>query len=346
MQCWQISGGGFHFGRHGLGQEASAIRMSSDSLFAALLARLAEVQGSLAVEAFMAPFLADEPPFVLTSTFPFAGGVRFFPVPAAALQADQETHSATPKELKRVIFLSEALFRRCLAGETLVKLYSQAQKLQEGIVLASPQEVKELPPMLRKPGAALWRLEKRPRVTLGRAAENSTIYFTGRVEYAPECGLWFGVRRLSDKKDLDDLLRSLFSDLGDAGLGAERSVGFGVCRFEQSGECELPDAAGNRWTNLSRYLPRPEELPALQHSQAAYHLENVAGWLDLPVRRGQRRRAIHLVAEGATLGPLERLAPGMVVDVRPSYPSDPDPLEHPVYRCGLTVAAGLEGETR
>ena len=79
LDTWTITGKGFHFGKHGLGQEETLIHLPSDSLFAALAARLAALKGSQAVAEWMQPFCDGDPPFVLSSAFPFAGKVRFFP---------------------------------------------------------------------------------------------------------------------------------------------------------------------------------------------------------------------------------------------------------------------------
>lgn len=345
VQTWTIEGQGFHFGRQGLGQEVTAVVFSSDSLFAALVSRLAERGGSAAVESFMAPFLAGSPPFVLTTCFPRLGQVRLFPLPALPPGKSEHLADSVPthKDLKRVRFVSEGLFRRLLRGEKLAQLYPQALVLQGKSVLVDPGEVHNLRTELREAGARLWSVDKRPRVTLGRAVQNSSIFFTGRVSFREECGLWFGVRWLQDAPELKELLAGLLVDLADSGLGAERSTGFGAATIEAGTDIELPDAAGKPWTNLSRYLPAKAELPALSAQFASYRLEQVGGWLDSPARRGQRRIPLNMLAEGAVLGALDVAAPGVIEDVRPSYAGDPDPVGHPVYRSGLAFAVGVEG---
>ena len=50
IDVWHINGNGFHFGRHGLEQEESRIHFPSDSLFAALVARMVELYGASEVE--------------------------------------------------------------------------------------------------------------------------------------------------------------------------------------------------------------------------------------------------------------------------------------------------------
>lgn len=341
LDVWKISGDGFHFGAHGLGQEATHVTLASDSLFAALLARMAELHGAAAVDAFAQPFQDGEPPFLISSTFPFAGDVLLLPVPLLAPPADPI--SASAKDLKRVAYVSEGLFRELLAGVKLGDVYAAAHKLQGRAVLVQAGEMKRLPKAMQHRGASIWRVERRPRVTLGRGVQNSTIFHTGRVSYADGSGLWFGVYWRRNDAALQAQLAELLLELGDAGLGGERSVGFGRCSIVDAGGLELPDAGNKPWVTLSRYLPRPDETGALGHLRAAYRLENVGGWAGSPVDMGQRRRSVNLLVEGAVLGPLARAAPGCMVDVRPKYPDAPDPLGHPVYRYGYGLGVGLEG---
>jgi CRISPR-associated protein Csm4 len=336
VEVWKMSGSsGFHFGRHGLGQEETSVTMSSDSLFAALVSRLAANEGAEAVDAFMKPFQENAAPFALSSTFPYAKDVLFFPVPFAAVGATAKEENA--KQYKRVQYVSENLFRRLLAGESLKSIYTEANKVSDSI-LADVSEKDKLPDGI-KAGNPIWMLETRPRVTLGRAAQNSSIYFTGRVTYAKDCGLWFGMywRDGSEKTRM----QNLFAELGESGLGAERSVGFGNCKIELKGQLELPDALNHSWVSLSRYLPREDETRAL--TNGAYKIVNIGGWLDSPVKRGQRRRAVNMLEEGATLAPLaNNPIPGMVADVRPLY-GNKDPLGHAVYRSGLALAVAWKG---
>jgi CRISPR-associated protein Csm4 len=362
VESWKITGVGFHFGRHGLGQEATGLTLPSDSLFAALVYRLAERQGNGAAARFIAPFLEGKPPFLLTSTFPQAGPVRFFPAPLLRQEDPQVQPAVKTKDLKKIDFLSEALFRRWLAGEPLCKLYLEAEKLHRGQALLTADELKQLLQALhgeetlrdkakferrldalRSGQERLWTVELRPRVALGRSVVNSSIFHTGRVVFASGCGLWFGVRWLDPQPELKALLNVLLEELSETGLGGVRSAGFGSCKIAPAPALELPEAGAGPWINLSRYLPREDELPALLDRRAAYQLAQVGGWLDSFEKRGQRRKSVNLLVEGSILGAVDRPAPGRVVDVRPHYPTDPDPQGHPVYRSGLAFAVGIHG---
>ena len=345
IQSWSIQGRSFHFGLHGLGQEESSATMPSDSLFAALVARLARSGTAQEVDAFCQPFLDGSPPFLITSTFPLAGSVRFFPPPLSSRRPPEDVTSnrTDAKAYKRVDFVSEQVYRRLLDGSMLSDEVVGVHKIQAGKVWISHDESRRLPESVQEPGR-LWVDEQRPRVTIDRATQASNLFFTGQVTFAEGCGLWFGIRWLDADEPMQQRVRSLLDDLSDAGLGAERNSGLGAARIKDLGKLELPDPL-KRWTNLSRYLPRPDEMPILGSAGSAYTLQRVGGWLDSPVRSGQRRKTVNLLAEGSVFDSLPRPVPGQMAEVSPRYlvnGKPENPLGHPVYRSGLALAAGMK----
>jgi CRISPR-associated protein Csm4 len=344
LETYRLTGSYFHFGEQGLGQEETRAFWSSDSLFAALVARLALLQGAPLVDDWMKPFLNGSPPFLLTSLFPFAGEVRFFPVPLAAQLPDNRPlpEGVQPKDLKKAQFVSESLYRQLLTGQSLVDIEPQSQKIQGGKVWVTKSEHANLTQQFGQDFKP-WQVEKRPRVTVERPSNASTLFHVGALYFAPGCGLWFGVQRL-DSAACNTLFTNLLADLGEAGLGAERNVGYGKADIEQAEPLTLPDPA-QRWTTLSRYLPRIEEMDVFQHERAAWKVYTVSGWLDSPQKRGQRRRALNMVQEGAVFGaPAGRTPPfGRLENACPRYKNEEIPFPHPVYRCGLTVAVGYGG---
>ncbi len=341
LQTWKIQGRAFHFGEHGIGQEESRINWTSDSLFAALVSRLAITHGNDAVEEWLGTSEQPRtPPFLLTSTFPFAGNVRFFPVPKAALR--NEASDWRPKKLKKIRFVSESIYRTLLAGNTLSAVFNDKyDTLHEKTVLLRHDEFNSLPEAVRKDPQSIWALEKRPRVAVGRFPNNSNLFHVGAVRFSEACGLWFGVAWLNDNDEQRALLQALLEDLGDAGLGAERTSGYGHAKITKAEPIELPDPNGGMWTTLSRYLPTEDEIPALQNEKSVYQITRVGGWMD---GRGLRRRAVNLLQEGAVLAPIEKKPPyGFIADTRPQGKNIPAPHQHPVWRSGLTVAVGYGG---
>lgn len=358
LQTWKIQGRVFHFGEHGIGLEGSRITWGSDSLFAALVARLAALRGAEAVKSWLGtPAAPQKPPFALTSTFPYAGDVRFFPVPKAALRVRENEFppDIRPKDLKRVRFVSEGIYRALIRGQSLLEVWqtNDVVSLHHKTVWLLKSEVFHLPPSgqhkqkncTQQIQRTFWTTGKRPRVAVGRAPNNSNLFHVGAVRFAEGCGLWFGVQWLTEDKATRTQFTNLLKDLSDAGLGAERSSGYGQAQISEDAALEFPDPNRGAWTTLSRYLPAEDEIPALTHPAAAYEIERVGGWMDA---RGLRRIPANLLAEGAVLGPLDKPAPyGSIVDVRPvpSNESDFAPVPHPVWRSGVAVAIGYRGGT-
>lgn len=338
LDIWHIQGEGFHFGRHGLGQEASGEHVPSDSLFAALVARLAELDAG-AVSPFVAAFQSESPPFVLTSAFPRAGNIRFFPAPLRPPPAESKPENSRPKDLKKVKFVSEEVFGKLLNGSLLAEFLGESKPALHGkSVVLTPAEFEKLPEAVKE-SSRIYGTERRPRVTIGRAAQNSQLYFTGRTAFHKDCGLWFGVQWFDRAPEA--VFQNLLADLGEAGLGGERSTGFGKCKIESAGILTLPDpSATGLWVSLSRYLPRADEVKTLSADGAAYTIETVGGWATSPVSVSERRRAVRMLAEGAVLGQTQRTAPGDLADVQPDYDGK-QPLGHPVWRNGRAVAVGL-----
>lgn len=348
LEMYQLTGSYFHFGEQGLGQEETRAFWSSDSLFAALVARLALLQGTQAVKNWMQPFLNGSPPFLLTSLFPYAKSVRFFPIPLAAQMPDEHPlpKNLRPKDLKKAQFASESLYRQLLAGKSLLDLLPESEQLQEGKVWLTREEAAALNPTKDR-AFRLWGVEKRPRVTVERPSNASQLFHVGTVHFAPGCGLWFGVHWLNPDSFHKSTFPMVLADLGDAGLGAERSAGYGKGIFTLKETLTLPNP-GALWTSLSRYLPRENEMEAFQHERAAWKLYTVGGWLDSPQKHGQRRRILNFVREGAVLSmPAGQILPlGRIEDACPRYANDEEfPVPHPVYRCGLSVAVGYGGDS-
>ncbi|MER3515193.1 MAG: hypothetical protein C4310_13070, partial [Chloroflexota bacterium] len=111
---------GLHLGTRGVNLEEAGVSLPADTLFAALLDVWRRTGGDAADLA--APFTAapPDPPFLLTSAFPYAGEVRFYPLPlnlTALFSA--EILRQRSKDIKRIRYISEALLRKALRGERL-----------------------------------------------------------------------------------------------------------------------------------------------------------------------------------------------------------------------------------
>ncbi len=356
--------GGLHLGTRGVNMEEAGVSLPSDTLFAAMLDAWRRTGG--APEAFVAPFAAEppDPPLLLSSAFPFAGTVRFFPMPVDAARL----FSAGPlrnrgKAIRRIRYLSEHLLRLALSGQRLdewlfpedeYKEPATGVALQGGALWLTLEEITQLPKQMRREKGQVHALRhlkvtassRVPRVTVDRINSASTIFHVGRTAFAPGCGLWFGVQwQRADatvagmEVSYRDAVAQSLGLLSDDGLGGERSTGYGSFAFRPGDALDLPaPLPGQPALLLSRYHPRPTELPvSLADPRSAYSLTAVAGWLRSPDGAAQRRKQLHLVQEGSIICPPGYPA-GDVANVKPDYDETAGELPHDVYRYGLALA--------
>ena len=369
---------GFHLGIRGVGLEKSALHLPADTLFAALVDAHRRAGGD--PDAFVAPFprlpldgapVEGDPPFRLTSAFPFAGRVRFFPMPIPLPRwFTPDTLRDRQKAIKGIRFVSEALFRRMAAGEPMDdRLFpteapptpTTGVALQSGQFWLTVEEVADLPETLRthprtgKPlplralrGRKLFAQTRVPHVTVDRITSASEVFHAGRVSFAPGCGLWFGVAWQRPEETIPgdgltyrEAFRRALAILADDGLGGERSTGYGAFDWTEGEGPTLPEAEPDGLLCiLSRYHPRRTELPrVLLGEGTAYELTAVGGWLRSWGEAAQRRRRLWLLAEGSVV---RADATGDLVDVRPLYPASNGRFPHPVWRYGLALGAGLK----
>ena len=353
-----------HIGKQGIEQEQTMSTAPADTLFAALL--VASMEGGCPPDVWGRAFAsAQTAPLWLGSAFPYAGGVRFYPRPLVDM-AGYGLGSVDAKGLRRIAYVSEDIWQRILSGHTLSAVYpngddSSGAFLQDGLLWLTREEVDALPTWMRQTTGraggrarplralehhAVWKDDQMPRVTVDRLQRGSEIYYTGRVAYASECGLWFPVAwRMADASACDSLTwRVLFeralSLLADAGLGGDRSAGLGGFTWRVGADEDWPaPQTGKAMVTLSRYHPSTQEMPtALQGDAVRYGLISVAGYLFSAGQAAQRRRRLWFVQEGSVVTTTDAQGMGDLTDVRPTVGEFP----HPVWRYGLAFPVPLE----
>ena len=299
----------------------------SDSFFAALVTTWLRL--GLPVE----ERIQSSQPLLVTSLFPRAGSVRFYPAPPF-LPDYARPSGVSSKALKRIRWLSQGVFdqiRQKQAPDPALGLLLHGRTLWVTV-----PEAAEITPLLQD--NRLWSTQVVPHVTVDRTSQASNLFHTGRMVFAPGCGLWFAAR------EHPEWVREALPFLADAGLGGMRSTGHGAFTWsEQALDLPLPDKGSG--VCLSRYAPASEDEVhlALQNEHSAYRLTTVGGWCQDESGRAWRRRTVRMVEEGALLPSQVR---GALVDVRPQEVEGWAGSLHPVIRSGLAflVPAGALGE--
>lgn len=304
----------------GINRESALEWVPSDTLFAAIVATWAS-QGQ-PVEAILEDFLNGMPPFLLTSAFPRAGTVRFYPAPSR-LPARLFDAGHLAKSLKKIRWLSQGVLDELVKGGT--PSAENSNFLHRGSIWLTPLDYQAVEPLLSEGEdhlLTLWRSQIVPHVTIDRNSNASNLFHTGRVTFGENCGLWFAVDRPTDA------IRKALTHLSDAGLGGMRSTGHGAFEFKE--DAQALQLATEAWgLCLSRYAPRTlnDITAGLQASESAYKLVTVGGWCQDDEGHSWRRRSVRLIAEGAIL---PTHVTGGLVDVRPM--DVPQFKTRPVYR--------------
>jgi CRISPR type III-A-associated RAMP protein Csm4 len=180
---------------------------------------------------------------------------------------------------------------------------------------------------------SVWETTTRPRVSIDRQTEESSIWHVETVQFNECCGLWFAVNYDSDetKQKIETILRVLV----DNGIGGERNAGYGLFDFGEVA-LDIPTAEDStQFVTLSPICPKSsEQLEHLLKGDIAYNLNPLTGWVGSHGTY-KRRKQINMFAEGSVLNTCDEPV-GRLVDLTPKgYP-------HPVYRYGYAWQVRLK----
>ena len=302
-----------HLGRRGVGLEATEISIPADTLFSAICQTWRTFYGEAGLTNFLAQYKTDEP-FLLTSAFPFAGDIRFFPKPLIDLNVKADDDY---KALKRVRYLSERRFRQIVDGEPIA--FDADDLINDGQLWVHDGERAQF-----QDNPTVWKTDKRPRVTLDRQSAASEIWHLGGVKFHEDCGLWFSAK--FDTEETQTQIETILRVLGDTGIGGERSAGYGLFDIRSKPAEIESEREGDRFVTLSPICPRDaDELDRLIQNGVGYTLEERSGWIGSVEGSGLRRQQIWMFGEGSVLsGDGSRV--GRLVDLKP------EACPHPVWR--------------
>ena len=308
-----------------LGLEKTETYIPADTLFSAICQMWTTFYDAESLTTFLKGYTEDSTvlPFMLTSTFPFAKDVYFFPKPLML--------STPSKKSKRVRFVSQSLFQNIVSGNP--PEFNENQLVNGEEVWMTPEEREQLETS-DDDDFTIWTTNTRPRVTLGSRNSGSEIWHVQTVQFNTDCGLWFAAQFDSDetKHKIETLLRVL----GDTGIGGERNAGYGTFDFTET-TLEIPTPeTGSQFVTLAPICPKsPEQLTRLLTGNIAYTLNPLTGWVS-STGTASRRKQVNMFAEGSVLHASDTHI-GRLVDLRP------DNWEHPVYRYGYAWQVGTKG---
>jgi hypothetical protein len=172
-------------------REATLEWIPSDTLFSALVSTWA-AQG-VDVEQRLDSFLGEAaPPFKITSLFPRAGKVRFYPAPPRLPSYAQEQVS-DGKSLRKIRWISQGVLDALSNADPLEGKRNLIHHSTVWLTSAELASVGESLPEEEDGDVALWKKQIVPRVVVDRQSQASNLFHTGRVSFGEGCGLWFAV---------------------------------------------------------------------------------------------------------------------------------------------------------
>ncbi len=319
-----------------LGLEKTETYISADTLFSAICQTWATFYNTASLTEFLNPYTAESGslPITLTSAFPFADQVYFFPKPLMHnyRPGDEESadHPSLAKKRKRVQYVSNDIFQGIITGTS--PPFAKQNLINSEDIWVSTDEKHQLNKVMND-APIVWEKKTRPRVSIDRQTDESSIWHVETVQFNKKCGLWFAAKYDSDatKHKIETLLRVL----GDCGIGGERNAGYGQFAFEPATNFQLPATEGNdQFVTLSPICPKSEaQLSQLRIGRTAYTLTPITGWVST-TGSNDFRQHIHMFAEGSILNTCDESI-GRLVDLKPKdYP-------HPVYRYGYAWQIGI-----
>lgn len=328
---------GLHLGSDvpGIGIEDSLSIAHSDTVFSCLINAYAELHsGNLnAVDELLALFHDGNPPFRISSAFPFQQPTRhdvtyYLPRPLVdplRFHDPRGGRAAKKREGK--------LFRNTPFVD--INVFKKYWLTSARIRRADLEEV-------NRNISNLCSRAIRPQHTRDRLTDATSIYHTGLVNFASNSGLYFLIE-INDTSILSwDKFRAVLELAGTNGLGGRRSHGNGAFDVEedtiepldQTWE-DLFNQKQNGFVSLSLYRPEPKTLKSL--NPIAYQLVPRRGWCYSSVTSTQmKRKAVTMFGEGSVF---HKDAPkGTLADVTPGSRF----TEHKLYRYGIPISLPIQ----
>jgi len=316
--------GAFHLGEKEAVLEHTSDYIHSDTLFSAICNAYRLLYGNEELKGVLKPFEDREPPFLISSAFPYVDKILLFPTPKMPKKGFEE------KKFKHVEFISQTIFDHIVSGEDIE--LKEENLMQSNHVLVTSEEKSNIET------TEIWNSKEVPRVAIDRRTSSTSIYHFGEVSFADNCGLYF----LMDlrMKEYEGKVEAAIRLLGDEGIGGDRTYGKGLFKaeFKETGtEMEMDTKSGNHFVTLSLYYPMEGEISL---SDGYYELINRGGWIYSQEAKNLRRRTVRMFSEGSMFKFINTNKSGLyggLVDVKPE-----EFTEHSVYRYGYAFTVPME----
>jgi CRISPR-associated protein Csm4 len=303
----------------------------SDTVSAALLSVWSHVDRDSDIGS-----LAAAPPFVVSSALPVLQDCDgrwqlLLPLPVGIIDRLALSPSQQ-KGLRRARFVEQSVLTELLAARLRIPVRTCSHcLLSEGLA--------------ERYTDGLWWADTRQRLAVNRLGDGpipELLYEFGATSFAP--GVCLGVVASCRSARMQATFEAALQLLGDEGLGADRSAGYG--RFAVESQERVDPALGTGMLlSLSLFHPTADEVrEGVLEAPAAYDLVIRGGWVTAPGARTLRKQNVRMLSEGSVIRDLGRQIYGdspKVLDPMPELG-----LRHAVYRPGVAVTLPIEWRTQ
>lgn len=300
----------------GIGRENydfSANRLHSDTILAALSSIKAMHGDADHLEEFLQNVK-------VSTAFPYIGDRYFLPKPYGTMNvtiSDCEEHIAN-KKLKKICYIELPIWNELIQGNAVVISLAQIH----GEFLCNDTNLIEAP--------FISQVNQRVFVPREDNADTQPFFFDWTY-FSKDAGLYCIV---DCPETLNTQIFELFQQLGEEGIGTDRSVGGGKFAIEQSSISLTEVQSADALMLLSLFIPTEEDMAMLDTDNSRFELILRNGFISASIEsdfRHLRKKSIYMLNVGSVLATSAPILNGKIVDLKPEYN---DNRMHPVYRSG------------
>lgn len=227
--------------------------LHSDTLFGAIVSTMADLFPSK-IDEMINDFYSNNPPFIISSTFPFleveGKKIRFLPKFSSDEELSEIDDVDVFKKFKKIDFLQEEIIVNILNGESSFTeiLNNYDNYFSEGnLLLTNELKIKPFKKIIV------------PNNRINRFDNSTKIFYSEGKIYDRSSGIYFFIKIFD--KEYESILISIFKLLKDRGFGRDISNGKGQFDYvieDMDIEDIIDIKNANSFITLSRYIPNFE----------------------------------------------------------------------------------------